>query len=53
MNLAAKLASKQFLEDIQPLLPTGADYDVAAADALVRAQLVARLPGEPWKGEVR
>lgn len=50
-NLAAKLRSRQFLEDIEPLLPTDVTYDVAVADAQVREHLIAKLPGDPWKGE--
>jgi predicted nucleotidyltransferase component of viral defense system len=50
-NLAAKLRSKQFLEDIEPLLPNDVTYDVAVADAHVREHLLAKLRGDPWKGE--
>lgn len=50
-NLAAKLRSKQFLDDITPLLPRDATYDVAAADAHVREHLIATLRGDPWKGD--
>ena len=49
-NLAAKLASRAFREDVLPLLRTGEAYDVDQAGALVRKQILARLPGEPWKG---
>jgi predicted nucleotidyltransferase component of viral defense system len=50
-NLAAKLQAASFLEDIEPLLPTGTSYDVAAADRLVRQRLISNLSGHPWKGE--
>lgn len=50
-NLAAKLNSKQFMEDISPLLPAHVTYDVALADAHVREHLIAKLRGDPWKGE--
>jgi len=50
-NLAAKLRSEQFLADIEPLLPTDTTYDVAVADAHVREHLIAKLRGDPWKGE--
>lgn len=50
-NLAAKLRSEQFLADIEQLLPTGTIYDVAVADAHVREHLIAKLRGDPWKGE--
>lgn len=53
MNLAAKLESKQFREDLQPLLPSDTKYDVAAAEACVRAALVERLHGQPWKSRKR
>jgi predicted nucleotidyltransferase component of viral defense system len=50
-NLAAKLRSRQFLEDIEPLLPTDVTYDIAVADAHVREHLIAKLSGDPWRGE--
>lgn len=49
-NLAGKLSSKAFLEDIKPLIPVAANYDPAAAAELVKVDLLAKLPGEPWKG---
>jgi uncharacterized membrane protein YccC len=49
-NLTGKLQSTAFLEDTLPLLPAGARYDVSAAAALLRARLVERLRGDPWKG---
>jgi predicted nucleotidyltransferase component of viral defense system len=49
-NLAEKLASSAFRNDVLPLLGDGDTYDVDAAGALVHEQLVSRLPGEPWKG---
>jgi len=49
-NLTEKLRSPVFLEDIQPLLSTGADYDVAAAGEIVRSRFIEKLPGDPWKG---
>jgi predicted nucleotidyltransferase component of viral defense system len=49
-NLAAKLRSRAFLDDTVPLLPTGTAYDAAAAGAAVHRRLIARLPGEPWRG---
>jgi len=49
-NLEGKLQNRAFLEDIGPLLPTGVSYDVAQAGALVRQRLVAKFPGEPWRG---
>jgi predicted nucleotidyltransferase component of viral defense system len=52
-NLTAKLQMPAFLDDIAPLLPTGAQYDVAGAAVLVRERLIAKLRGEPWKGAVK
>jgi predicted nucleotidyltransferase component of viral defense system len=50
-NLMDKLRSRAFLQDVAPLLPTGADYDVEAAAQLVRVRLIEKLPGKPWRGE--
>ena len=49
-NMAAKLAFPDFRAEVLPLLrdPTGYEVDVAAE--LVHDRLIARLPGEPWKG---
>lgn len=49
-NLAAKLGTATFREDIQPLLSADVTYDAAAASELVHSELIAKLPGEPWKG---
>jgi predicted nucleotidyltransferase component of viral defense system len=49
-NLAAKLASAAFLEDLHPLLPAEFEYDPAKAAEAVRDAFIAKLPGEPWKG---
>jgi hypothetical protein len=40
------------VEDVQPLLPTGIDYDesqAVKAFELVWRELIAKIPGEPWK----
>lgn len=50
-NLSAKLADPAFTGDIVPLLRTGIAYDADAAASLVRTQLLALLPGDPWKGK--
>lgn len=50
-NMAAKLADPTFLEDVAVLLRTGLAFDPAAAWARVHAEIVARLQGEPWKGD--
>jgi len=49
-NLAAKLGSDVFLEDVLPLIPAEVEYSPVEAGRLVRDELLARLPGQPWKG---
>jgi predicted nucleotidyltransferase component of viral defense system len=49
-NLDAKLASTPFLEDLQPLVFEGEGYEPVSAAKIVREVLIARLPGDPWKG---
>lgn len=49
-NVAEKLTSSLFRDDVAPLLREAADYDVDGAAALVLEQLISRVPGEPWKG---
>lgn len=49
-NLAGKVVSAAFLGDIGPLIPAGIAYDPAVAARVVGDELIARLPGEPWKG---
>jgi predicted nucleotidyltransferase component of viral defense system len=49
-NLAAKLASAEFLEDLRLLVPAEVEYDPAKAGQIVKDALIAKLPGEPWKG---
>jgi predicted nucleotidyltransferase component of viral defense system len=51
-NIAGKLTDPTFLEDIGPLLPTGVTYDPIAAAKTVLSRLVARIPGDPWKGSM-
>jgi hypothetical protein len=50
-NLNGQLRDRSFLNDIQPLLPTGVSYDVAGAGALVGERLITLLRGDPWRGE--
>lgn len=52
-NLARKEAMPEFLGDVLPLLAEGAQYDPAAALALVRNRLVELLPGQPWRRRER
>jgi predicted nucleotidyltransferase component of viral defense system len=49
-NLALKLTDPQFTADIGPLLANGYRWDLGAAAQMVRAALIQRLPGDPWKG---
>jgi hypothetical protein len=49
-NMVGKLASPDFRADVVPLLRDPEGYDVDVAASLVHDRLVARLPGEPWKG---
>jgi predicted nucleotidyltransferase component of viral defense system len=51
-NLAEKSVSPAFGDDVRPLLRDGDAYDVDAAFVRVNSELVARLPGETWKGHV-
>jgi len=50
-NLTAKLRERQFATDIGPLLAPGYNWDIEKAARAVSSRLVARLPGEPWKGK--
>lgn len=49
-NMAQKLASADFRNDIMPLLRDESGYDIDEAYKLVHKRLIARIPGEPWKG---
>lgn len=49
-NLAAKLESEVFLEDIKPLIASEVTYDPVAAAAMVRDELISKLAGGPQKG---
>jgi hypothetical protein len=50
-NLHEKQSTSTFLDDITPLLANEVDYDPEVAAGLVREALLARLPGEPWRGQ--
>ena len=50
-NLYEKLAHEDFGRDVAPLLADGGAWDVKAASDFVLNELVALLPGEPWKGK--
>jgi predicted nucleotidyltransferase component of viral defense system len=49
-NLAAKLADPTFARDVEPLLAPRAAWDIGDAARYACDQLLARLPGGPWKG---
>jgi len=49
-NLAGKLTDTTFTHDIEPLLAPHAEWDIEEAARYAREELLARLPGEPWKG---
>jgi predicted nucleotidyltransferase component of viral defense system len=52
-NLAGKAGLPTFLDDVPRLLSPGVTFDVGAALERVRRDLVALLPGEPWRGDPR
>ncbi len=49
-NLNEKAGRPDFRRDMEALLRPGLTWDFDAAMQAVLTQLVARLPGEPWKG---
>ncbi len=49
-NMAQKLASADFRNDVMPLLRDDSGHDIDQAYRLVHERLIARIPGEPWKG---
>jgi hypothetical protein len=40
------------MNDISPLLNPAVDYDPVTAMNVVRDVLIARIPGEPWRGDM-
>jgi predicted nucleotidyltransferase component of viral defense system len=50
-NLAQKRKQPDFRDDVGPILRPGFTWDFEAAMDAVLKNIVARLPGEPWKGE--
>ena len=48
-NLECKRNDARFVHDIEPLLRPGITWDVDIAMDVVLAELVARLPGAPWR----
>lgn len=51
-NMAEKMADPKFTGDIGPLLSAGYRWHMEEAATRVHDQLIALLPGEPWKGNV-
>jgi predicted nucleotidyltransferase component of viral defense system len=49
-NLHDKQADPAFMQDIGPLLSASTRYDPSKALPLVYDALIARLPGDPWRG---
>ena len=49
-NLARKLNDPVFGSDMTPLLRPGLSWDIDRAGEVVREELIALLPGEPWRG---
>jgi predicted nucleotidyltransferase component of viral defense system len=48
-NLAGKLEDTSFLGDITPMLRMGTGWDPHDAARIVCSELLARLPGRPWR----
>lgn len=49
-NLTAKAGLPAFVDDIPRLLPPGVTFDIGAGLERVHRELLALLPGDPWKG---
>ena len=52
-NMASKMIDATFLGDVAALLRTGLDYDPLEGWARVNEDLISKIPGEPWKGDLR
>ncbi len=50
-NLAGKIGLPAFTEDIPRLLPPGVTFEVAEGAERIQRELIALLPGAPWKGK--
>lgn len=50
-NLLEKLDDPRFLQDIKPLLISGNEWNHHEAAEYVMSELVALIPGEPWRGK--
>ena len=49
-NFAQKLADPAFTQDVEPLLGPRIEWDIRDATRYLQEELLARLPGSPWKG---
>lgn len=49
-NLALKMQDPAFLADITPLLAANYEWNPDAEAAVLSSRLIARLPGDSWKG---
>ncbi len=49
-NLATKIHLPVFVDDIPRLLPPGVTFDISSGFERVHKEIIALLPGEPWKG---
>ena len=52
-NLHEKAGRVDFRNDMDPLLRPGIEWDFDVALRAVSDALIARLPGDPWKGDER
>jgi len=50
-NLAEKMNSIRFTEDVNPLIPADINYNPVAAAEIVQKKLISKLPGRQWKGK--
>ena len=50
-NFALKLKDDEFVADMSPLFAQEYEWDPGSEGSLVSSRLIARLPGEPWKGD--
>ena len=50
-NLAGKIHLPAFTDDIAPLLPPGVTFDIGTGIERVQREMIARVPGKPWKGK--
>lgn len=51
-NLLSKFQDRRFHEDLAPLLSNDTNYDPGEAIKVIMEELISRLPGDPWQGEV-